>query len=55
MINTVIFDIGNVLVSFDWGEYIYDMFEDKDTCKAVRNALFVSDFWNELDLSLIHI
>lgn len=53
MINTVIFDIGNVLVSFDWGEYIYDMFEDKDTCKAVRNALFGSDFWNELDRGVL--
>lgn len=53
MIKNVIFDIGNVLVGFDWGEYIMDMFDDEKTCLAVRDALFGSDFWNELDRGVL--
>lgn len=53
MIHTIIFDIGNVLIGFDWGEYIYDLFDDKDTCAKVRDALFGSDFWNELDRGVL--
>ena len=48
MIKTVIFDIGNVLVDFDWGEYISKLFDEK-TYKTVREALFGSPLWNELD------
>ena len=53
MINTVIFDIGNVLLSFDFGEYINDMFPDRDVCRKVRDAIFGSDFWNELDRGVL--
>lgn len=53
MINTIIFDIGNVLVNFDWGDYIYDLFDDKETCQKVKDALFGSDFWNELDRGVL--
>lgn len=48
MINTVIFDIGNVLVDFDWGEYIRNLF-DKKTYEIVKDALFGSPLWNEID------
>lgn len=51
MINTVIFDIGNVLVDFDWGKYIDKLFDAK-TAEIVRNAIF-NDFWNELDRGVL--
>lgn len=48
MIRTVIFDIGNVLVDFDWGEYISNLFDAK-TYAIVKDALFGSPLWNEVD------
>ncbi len=51
MINTVIFDIGNVMIDFDWGEYIFDLF-DRDTAAIVKNAIF-SEFWNEIDRGVL--
>lgn len=48
MINTVIFDIGNVLVDFDWGAYISKLF-DEETYLIVKDALFGSKLWNEID------
>ncbi|MDD6762507.1 MAG: HAD-IA family hydrolase [Clostridiales bacterium] len=48
MINTVIFDIGMVLLDFDWGEYIYRLF-DRETAETVREAIFGGSLWNELD------
>lgn len=51
MIDTIIFDIGNVLIDFDWGEYIYSLF-DKQTADIVKNAIF-SEFWNEIDRGVL--
>ena len=53
MIDTIIFDIGNVLVDFDWGEYINNIFTNKETVSAVRDALFGSSFWSELDRGVL--
>ena len=53
MIKNVIFDIGNVLISFDWGEYIKELFDDEKTYLTVRDAIFGSDFWNELDRGVL--
>ncbi|MGN0162252.1 MAG: HAD family hydrolase [Candidatus Ornithomonoglobus sp.] len=52
MINTVIFDIGRVLVDFDWGEYIYNLF-DSETAQIVKDAIFGGSFWNELDRGVL--
>ncbi|MGN0181059.1 MAG: HAD family hydrolase [Candidatus Ornithomonoglobus sp.] len=52
MINTVIFDIGRVLVDFDWGEYIYNLF-DRKTAEIVKDAIFGGSFWNELDRGVL--
>ncbi len=51
MIKNIIFDIGNVLIDFDWGEYIYDLF-DTDTAEAVRSAMFC-ELWNEIDRGVL--
>ena len=51
MIKNIVFDIGNVLMGFDWGEYIYDLF-DTATADAVRSAMFC-ELWNEIDRGVL--
>ena len=51
-VNTVIFDIGRVLVDFDYGEYIYGLF-DTETAQTVREAIFGGTFWNEIDRGVL--
>lgn len=51
MIRNIVFDIGNVLIDFDWGEYIYDLF-DTATAEAVRSAMFC-ELWNEIDRGVL--
>ena len=48
MIRTVIFDIGNVLMRFNWWEYILqDM--DYETADICTDAIWRRGIWNELD------
>lgn len=48
MINTVIFDIGKVLISFDWDKYVNRLF-DSNTAEKVTDAMWNHGYWNELD------
>ena len=41
-INTVIFDIGGVLVGYNWDKYLMDMFNDRTKVDRIKNALFLS-------------
>lgn len=50
MINTVIFDIGNVLMKFDFFPMMHQLFEDEKTIDAVVEAYFKSGNWEKLDL-----
>lgn len=52
MIDTVIFDIGNVLMKFDFFPVIRRLFEDQKTIDAVVEAYFLSGNWEKLDLGL---
>ena len=46
---TVIFDIGYVLVHYDWDEYLHSLFSDEHTIAVVKDALYNHGVWNELD------
>ena len=48
MIDTVIFDIGNVLMGFNWNGYIRTLYEE-ELAKEVSEAIFLSGYWSEFD------
>lgn len=48
-INTVIFDIGGVLVGYNWDKYLMDMFNDCTKVDRIKNALFYQGVWAEVD------
>lgn len=52
-INTVIFDIGNVLVSYDPMKPMRELKYDEATAAAVANAIFLSPQWAEADLGVL--
>lgn len=53
MINTIIFDIGNVLVDFRW-RYAIDMMNlDDKTADRVAKATVLSPMWNEYDRGIM--
>ena len=49
MINTVIFDIGNVLMKFDYMPYIRTLLEDEETAYRVNGAIWRTGCWSDLD------
>ncbi len=50
MINTIIFDIGNVLVDFDWEGFIHRMFPGRDELIAeLDEAVWGGRRWDRLD------
>ena len=52
MIKNVIFDIGKVLIGFDWDAYIKSLF-DEETAEKVSCAMFKSRHWPELDRAVL--
>ena len=53
MIKNIIFDIGNVLVSFDWEDYLREFGFDPGKEKEIAKALFLNPAWRDLDRGLI--
>lgn len=53
MINTVIFDIGNVLAAFDWEGNLKKFSFPKEEYEAIADALFRSSDWNEMDRGVL--
>ena len=49
MIRTVVFDIGNVLMKFDYMPYIRTLLGDEETVYRVNGAIWRSGYWNDLD------
>ena len=49
MIRNVIFDIGNVLVDFDWAKFVRRMAVDEREVVIIENAMWHSGLWNERD------
>lgn len=52
-IDTIIFDVGNVLVDFDWRRYLEDSVSDPAVREAVAGAMFLSPQWDEMDRGLL--
>ena len=48
-IKTVIFDIGGVLVGYDWDKQLMKQFNDREKVERLKDALFHSGVWDELD------
>ena len=49
MIKNMIFDIGRVLIGFDWIEYMGILFDDENTGMEISKAVWGSGLWKELD------
>ncbi|MBQ9404520.1 MAG: HAD family phosphatase [Synergistaceae bacterium] len=48
-IKNVIFDIGNVLVDFDWGSYTHSIFMDEMLIQELDTAIWGDGRWDRLD------
>lgn len=48
---TVIFDIGQVLMKFDWTGYVKTLFNE-ETVERVTKAIWSHGYWNELDVGV---
>lgn len=55
MIRNIIFDIGNVLVGYDWQQYLDSFRFPAEKRDAIARAVFGSDTWNELDRGIVPI
>lgn len=49
MIDTILFDIGTVLVDFQWQEYLCRIIDDPHERKAIDDVMFKSGLWDEVD------
>lgn len=49
MIKTVIFDIGRVLLGFEWYPYLHELVNDEDKERRITEALWTTGYWHELD------
>lgn len=52
MIRNVIFDVGNVLIEFDWEAFLRNLFDD-ETAKAVSPAMWGTAAWDEMDRGVL--
>lgn len=52
-IDTIIFDVGNVLVDFEWRKYLDAFGFSPEVRETVANAMFLSPQWAEMDKSLL--
>ena len=52
MIKNIVFDIGRVLVGFEWMDYVRSMF-DEETAEAVTRAMWAPGRWEELDRGIL--
>ena len=48
-IDTIVFDIGNVLAKFRWREYLETFHFSEELFERIANAMFLSTAWNEFD------
>ena len=49
MIDTVLFDIGTVLVEFQWQQYLCRMVADSKERQMIDDVMFQSGLWDEVD------
>ena len=53
MINTIIFDIGMVLIDFCWPKMLHDFGLEGEDFEIVANATVRDPFWNEFDKGVL--
>ncbi len=53
MITTIIFDIGRVLVTYDWRRFLDEEFGDPQITETLYDAFFGHGLWNELDRGVL--
>ena len=51
MIKNVVFDVGKVLVDFDWQGLMDALGFSAEVCQKVADATVLSELWNEFDRS----
>lgn len=51
-IDTIIFDVGKVLVEFDWESYLRSYNFDEETYRTIAAAVFQNPLWDEHDRGL---
>ena len=51
MIDTIIFDIGGVMITFDWFDYLKQLFGDADQefVQRITDGFWNSGYWTEMD------
>lgn len=49
MIKNIVFDIGKVLVRFDWQDYLRSFHYPKEKYETIANIMFLSPNWNLVD------
>ena len=54
VIKNVVFDIGKVLIGFDWDTYVRRLF-DEETAERVTHAMFGGNDWKELDRAVMSV
>lgn len=52
-IRTVVFDIGNVLVTFDWNTYLERNFSDNTIIYEIQKTFSKRKFWEIMDMGLL--
>lgn len=52
-IKTIIFDLGGVLVKYNWMSYLNRRFKDPVIVEHVAEALFAHNYWDELDRGVV--
>ena len=52
MIKNIVFDIGHVLIGFEWMEHIRARF-DEETARIVTDAIWKKGYWSELDRGVL--
>ena len=55
MITTIIFDIGNVLVDFDWKGYLASFGFSKEVEEKLAKATMLSREWDEFDRGALEL
>lgn len=53
MIDTVVFDIGNVLAAFDWVKFVKGFGFSEEVNRDIANAVFLSKDWRQVDLGIL--
>lgn len=52
-IDTVIFDVGNVLVDYNWKKYLSSFGFDEEMNKTIAEAMFLNPVWDEADRGIL--